>query len=133
MVWIKCMMLISLVDSLRRIFVIKPVIPYSCCFKYFMKILDCHLIDFMHLPNLHTTRGLLLKCRHHGIGKCLSLSVAGASIPPEAMMHFPPCFRFPPLFSKIFLTFWKISPFPDKISHFHPPKFLTPFLFRNFF
>lgn len=69
------MMLISLVDSLRRIFVIKPVIPYSCCFKYFMKIVDCCLIDFMHLPNLHTTRGLLLKCRHHGVGKCLSLSV----------------------------------------------------------
>ena len=35
-------MLISLVDSLRRIFVIKPVVPYSCCFKYFMKIVDCH-------------------------------------------------------------------------------------------
>src|SRR6218665_1536825 len=56
--------------------------------------------------------------------------LTGASIPPEAMMHFTPCFRFPPLFSKNCLTFWKISkmlPFPDKISYFHPPKFLTTF------
>src|SRR6218665_306059 len=52
----------------------------------------------------------------------MQLLHAGASIPPEAMMHFPPCFRFLPLFSKNFLTFWKISkilPFPEKISHFH--------------
>src|SRR6218665_1571998 len=50
---------------------------------------------------------------------------AGASIPSEAMMHFPPVSDFP-LFSKNFWTFWKISqifPFPEKISHFHPPKF----------
>src|SRR6218665_4016079 len=56
--------------------------------------------------------------------------LTGASIPPEAMMHFPPCFRFPPLFSKNCLTFWKIYkmlPFPEKISYFHPPKFLTTF------
>src|SRR6218665_2900637 len=26
---------------------------------------------------------------------------AGASIPPEAMMHFPLCFRFPHIFEKI--------------------------------
>src|SRR6218665_168233 len=25
---------------------------------------------------------------------------SGASIPPEAMMHFHPCFRFPPIFEK---------------------------------
>ena len=37
-------------------------------------------------------------------------------------MHFPPCFRFPPLFSKKFWTFWKIS----QISLF-PKKFLTFF------
>src|SRR6218665_3512460 len=46
------------------------------------------------------------------------------------MMHFPPVSDFP-LFSRNFLTFWKISkisPFPDKISHFHPPNFLTTFL-----
>src|SRR6218665_1728633 len=45
------------------------------------------------------------------------------------MMHFP-LFQISPLFSKKFLTFWKISeslPFPDKISYFHPPKFLTTF------
>src|SRR6218665_68575 len=28
---------------------------------------------------------------------------AGASIPPETMMHFPLCFRFPPYFRKIFV------------------------------
>src|SRR6218665_2289712 len=33
---------------------------------------------------------------------------SGASIPPETMMHFPPCFRFPPLFSKNFRTLKKI-------------------------
>src|SRR6218665_314472 len=54
----------------------------------------------------------------------------GASIPPEAMMHFPPFSDFPLIFLKIFLTFWKISKmlhFPEKISHFHQPKFLTTF------
>src|SRR6218665_1954604 len=48
----------------------------------------------------------------------------------EAMMHFPPVSDFPPIFPKKFLTFWKISqifPFPEEISHFHPPKFLTTF------
>ena len=47
---------------------------------------------------------------------------AGASIHPEAMMHFPPVSDFP-LFSKNFKTFWKISKVLPKISHFHPPKF----------
>src|SRR6218665_1364282 len=50
--------------------------------------------------------------------------------PPEAMMHFLPFFRFPPLFPKHFLTFSKISQishFPEKIPHFYPPKFLTTF------
>src|SRR6218665_1423033 len=48
-------------------------------------------------------------------------------------MHFP-LFQISPLFSKNFLTFWKISkilPFPDKISYFHPPKFLTTFFFSH--
>src|SRR6218665_1857805 len=34
------------------------------------------------------------------------------------------------MFSKNCLTFWKISnmlPFPEKISYFHPPKFLTTY------
>src|SRR6218665_86173 len=50
--------------------------------------------------------------------------------PPEAMMHFPPVSDSPPLFWKQFVTFWKIFkilPFPEQISHFHPPKFLTTF------
>src|SRR6218665_2019866 len=45
------------------------------------------------------------------------------------MMHFPPLFQISP-FSKFFFTFWEISeilPFPEKISYFHPPKFLTTF------
>ena len=54
--------------------------------------------------------------------------------PPEALMHFPPCFRFSPLsplFPKNFLTPWKISqflPFPEFFFYFHPPKFLMTFL-----
>src|SRR6218665_1206430 len=55
---------------------------------------------------------------------------AGASIPPETMMHFPPLFQISPLFSKIFKILWEISkilPFPEKISDFHPPKFLMTF------
>src|SRR6218665_2434284 len=43
---------------------------------------------------------------------------------------YPPVSDFPPVF-EIFLTFWKISeilPFPEKISYFHPPKFLMIFL-----
>src|SRR6218665_667758 len=46
------------------------------------------------------------------------------------MMHFPPCFRFPPLFSKHFLALKKIFtilPFPVKFLDFHPPKFLMTF------
>src|SRR6218665_1652623 len=53
----------------------------------------------------------------------------GASIHPEAMMHFPPVSDFP-LFLTNLLIFWKMSkilPLPEKISHFHPPKFLTTF------
>src|SRR6218665_437043 len=54
----------------------------------------------------------------------------GLSIPPETMMHFPPMFQISPLFSKNFQTLWKIFsilPFPEKILHFHPPKFLMTF------
>src|SRR6218665_3490304 len=46
------------------------------------------------------------------------------------MMHFPPYFRFPPLFSTNFRTLRKIFtilPCPDKFLDFHPPKFLTFF------
>src|SRR6218665_177960 len=49
------------------------------------------------------------------------------------MMHFPPVSDFPPILEK-FVTFWKISeilPFPDKISYFHPTKFLTTFIFSH--
>ena len=56
--------------------------------------------------------------------------LTGASIPPEAMMHFPPVSDFPPVFEKIFdfLENFKNFTFPEKISHFHPPKFLTTFI-----
>jgi len=53
----------------------------------------------------------------------------GASIPPEAMMHFPPFSDFP-LFSKKFQTLWKsfnILPFPETFLDFHPSKFLMTF------
>src|SRR6218665_3551864 len=57
---------------------------------------------------------------------------AGASPPPEAMMHFPlPVSDFP-LFSKNFQTMRKILkvlPFPKKFLDFHPPKFLMTFSF----
>src|SRR6218665_1784630 len=46
------------------------------------------------------------------------------------MMHFPPCFRFLPYFSKNFHTLWKIFtilPFPQQFLDFHPPKFLMTF------
>ena len=56
--------------------------------------------------------------------------IAGASIPPRDHDAFPsvsdsPCFR------KVLRFFWKINkilPFPEKISDFHPPKFLMTFL-----
>ena len=53
----------------------------------------------------------------------------GASIPPEAMMHFPSVSDFL-LFQKNFQTLWKIFqilPFPEKFFDFHPPKFLMTF------
>src|SRR6218665_28840 len=59
---------------------------------------------------------------------------AGASIPPETMMHFPPVSDFPPPFSENFLTLRKIFtilPFPEKFLDFHPPKFLMTFLKSN--
>src|SRR6218665_522315 len=57
---------------------------------------------------------------------------SGASIPPEAMMHFPPLFQIFPLFPKNFLTPCKISqilPFPGNFFGFHLPKFLMTLLF----
>jgi len=56
----------------------------------------------------------------------------GASIAPEAMLHFHPISDFP-LFPKK-ISDWTprkifpILPFPRKFSDFHPPKFLTTFL-----
>src|SRR6218665_1876870 len=48
-------------------------------------------------------------------------SMQGRPSPPEAMMHFPLCFRFPPIFEN----------FSDSVENvtcsrkdFHPPKFL---------
>ena len=55
---------------------------------------------------------------------------ARASIPLQAMMHFPPCFRYPPCFRKICQTPQKIVPilpFLKKNLGFHPPKFLMTF------
>src|SRR6218665_29830 len=55
----------------------------------------------------------------------------GASIAPEAMVHFHPFSDFPCFRKNI--SDWtrrKISPilpFPRKFSDFHPPKFLTTF------
>jgi len=56
---------------------------------------------------------------------------AGASIPPEAMMHFP-LFQILPYF-RFFLDsveIFPILPFPKKFLDFHPPKFLMTF-FRH--
>src|SRR6218665_3070066 len=59
----------------------------------------------------------------------------GVSIPPETMMHFPPCFRFSPLFSKTFQTLreiFTILPFPKKFSSFsYPPKFSDDLFFSH--
>ena len=60
-------------------------------------------------------------------GWCL---LAGASIPSEAMMHFPPPFQIFPLFSKNFQTLWKIFqilPFPEKFLDFIRQNFWWPF------
>src|SRR6218665_365063 len=51
--------------------------------------------------------------------KCIS---AGASILPEAIMHFPPVSDFPPLFPTRG-QFSQFYPFPKKLFDFHPPKF----------
>ena len=72
----------------------------------------------------------LYACIHSYIHTWID-TYTGASIPPKAMMHFPPCFRFPPLFPKNFLIPWKISqilPFPDFFSIFIRRNFLWPFL-----
>ena len=55
----------------------------------------------------------------------LFLTKTRGVLPPETMMHFPPYFRFPSLFSKNFQTLWKIFellPFPEKISRFSSAK-----------
>src|SRR6218665_310534 len=53
--------------------------------------------------------------------------------PPETMMHFPPCFRFPPVSEKFsdFQKFFTIVPFPEKFLDFHPPKFLMTFFYSS--
>jgi|SRR6218665_284539 len=58
-----------------------------------------------------------------------SLTPAGASIPPETMMHFPPISDFPPIFEKFpdsEENFHNLT-FPEKFLDFHPPKFLMTF------
>ena len=64
---------------------------------------------------------------------------AGASIPPEAMMHFSPCFRFPPLFSINFQTQSSTTnvEFPPNFPGFSTfpsvsRKLLFPPTFKNF-
>jgi len=65
----------------------------------------------------------LLKC-HQRSQQC-----TGASIPTEAMMHFP-LFPISPYFRKFFrLRDFPNFTFPQKIFDFHPPKFLTTSLF----
>src|SRR6218665_1561851 len=60
---------------------------------------------------------------------------SGASIPPETMMHFPPCFRFPPYFRKIFglsencLQFYL---FPTNFLTFIRQNYLFPTNFLTF-
>src|SRR6218665_3547750 len=53
----------------------------------------------------------------------------GRPSPPETMMHFPPCFRFPPYFRKIFglSEFFYNFTFSLKILYFLPPNFLMTF------
>ena len=55
----------------------------------------------------------------------------GRPSPPETMMHFPPCFRFPPIFEKFSDSrkLFTILPIPEKFLDFHPPKFLITFSF----
>jgi len=65
----------------------------------------------------------------HSLSLALTLLLylsPGASIPPETMMHFPPCFRFLPYFRNIFRLwefFFTILPFPETFLDFHPPKY----------
>jgi len=74
-------------------------------------------------------------CMHVGL-LCLlfSLYASRGVHPPEAMMHFPPCFRFSPYFQKIFRlwTIFKILnvTFSEKVFDFHPPEFLIFFSHR---
>src|SRR6218665_2491274 len=61
------------------------------------------------------------------VAKCEMALVSRGVHTPETMMHFPPCFRFFPLFSKKFRTLrtiFTMLPFPEKFLDFHPPKFL---------
>src|SRR6218665_731230 len=58
--------------------------------------------------------------------------LAGTSIPPKAMMHFPPV-SYSPLFSENLKNLWKsfkILRFPKKILNFHPPKLVIDHKFR---
>ena len=57
------------------------------------------------------------------------ISVTGASIPPEAMIHFPSVSDFPCFWKKIqtLRKIFTILPLPDKFFDFHPTKFLITF------
>src|SRR6218665_1396480 len=54
---------------------------------------------------------------------------SGASIPSEAMMHFPPVSDFPPIFEKFSESVENFQnfTFSEKFLDFHPPKFLMTF------
>src|SRR6218665_719947 len=63
----------------------------------------------------------------------LTLQKPGASIPPETMMHFPLCFRFPPYFRKIFglsENFYNFT-FSRKISSLSSAKISDDFFFSH--
>src|SRR6218665_2073912 len=67
--------------------------------------------------------------RFSGMDRGVAWVRAGASIPPETMMHFP-LFQIVPLFWRNFQTLGKIFTiliFSEKFLDFHPPKFLMTF------
>src|SRR6218665_2179832 len=58
----------------------------------------------------------------------LCLTLRRGVHPSEAMMHFPPCFRCPPIFEKYSDSADNFQNFPEKeFLDFHLPKFLMTF------
>src|SRR6218665_1253906 len=80
---------------------------FQLCLLHWIYYRNCFIVGLSYR--------LRLSCEQHSLQALMTMFLlSGASIPPEAMMHFLPSFRFPLCFRKISHTPAKIFPIDHK-------------------